>query len=74
MTAATKALLRPLEPGDIEMAVDRLQALKKRYLEEHGWVYTCDTPGSIWLWKKVYREDIYLCSLELALSIEEALK
>lgn len=74
MNAATKAILRPLEPGDIDQAVNRLYELKKRYLEEHGWAYTSDTPGSIWLWKKIYRDDSYLCNMDLALVVEAALQ
>lgn len=47
--------------------------LKKRYLEEHGWKYTCETPGAIWLWRKIHLDEVFMCNLPMALCIEEAL-
>jgi hypothetical protein len=48
-------------------------SLKHRYLEEHGWKYTCKTPGAYWLWQKIHREDVIMCNMQMALVIEEAL-
>lgn len=63
----------PVTRDDLRTAESRLMDLKTRYLTEHGWKYTCETPGSTWLWRKVYLEDTYMCNLPMALCIEEAL-
>ena len=26
--------------------------LQRQYLQAHGWAYTCNTPGSYWLWRR----------------------
>ena len=36
----------------IHEAQEQVGALKDNYLRQHGWKYTCDTPGSYWLWEK----------------------
>ena len=58
---------------DLETAESKLMSLKHRYLEEHGWKYTCKTPGAYWLWQKIHREDVIMCNMQMALVIEEAL-
>jgi hypothetical protein len=63
----------PVKREDIEKAISRLEEIKKHYLEEHGWKYTCQTPGSVWLWKKIHMDDTYMCNTPMALCIEEAL-
>lgn len=65
--------MAPVSRDDLNKAETRLTELKKRYLEEHGWAYTCKTPGSTWLWRKVYRDDIYFANTGMALVLEEAL-
>ena len=48
-------------------------ALKRGYLEQHGWSLTLDNPGRLQLWRKVYMDDTYLGNMETALAIEEEL-
>lgn len=36
----------------IENAREHLEDLKRDYLAGHGWEYTCNTPGSFWLWRR----------------------
>lgn len=36
----------------LERAQDRLEQYEKEYLRQHGWHYTCQTPGSFWMWQK----------------------
>lgn len=42
-------------PEILERADDLKQqatSLEAQFLKEAGWKYTCDTPGSRWLWSK----------------------
>lgn len=58
---------------DLQRAEERLFTTRKKYLEERGWKYTCQTPGSMWLWSKTYMDDRYMCNMTMALVVEEAL-
>lgn len=29
-----------------------IEADESKFLRQNGWKYTCDTPGSVWLWEK----------------------
>ncbi len=40
---------------EIDAAQDRVKYLKRCYLERFGWVSTCNTPGSFWLWRKDFK-------------------
>ncbi len=37
---------------EIDHAEERLGFEVARLLREAGWKYTCDTPGSYWMWEK----------------------
>lgn len=63
----------PVTRPDLESAESKLMALKHRYLEEHGWKYTCKTPGATWLWRKIHLDEVYMMNMNMALVIEEAL-
>lgn len=52
-------VLTPLSFNDLQQCKDELEAKEHRYLRENGWEYTCNTPGSFWLWKKRIG-DVYL--------------
>ena len=66
-------MILPVKREDLQKSITRLDELERRYLEEHGWKYTCKTPGSIWLWRKIHMDDTYLCNQKMALHLEEAL-
>lgn len=51
---------------DIEDAELALEDRQGRFLLERGWRYTCDNPGSLWLWRK----DHYRVGLTTALAME----
>jgi hypothetical protein len=36
----------------IDTASEELTDVKKLFLRKAGWSYTCQTPGSFWLWTK----------------------
>jgi hypothetical protein len=36
----------------IDDALEKVGALKVKYLRQSGWHYTCQTPGSYWMWMK----------------------
>lgn len=38
--------------GEIEQIELDLQGARNSYLRRHGWVQTCSTPGSYWLWRR----------------------
>jgi hypothetical protein len=58
---------------DIQDAANKLEALRNRYLREHGWEYTCQTPGRYWMWKKVVDGILLHCSESHAMDVEEYL-
>ena len=31
--------------------------LRRQYLQAHGWKYTCNTPGSYWLWRRDFAKE-----------------
>jgi hypothetical protein len=40
--------------NELQRREERLEHSRNDYLRARGWVSTCDTPGSIWLWTRVY--------------------
>ena len=46
----------PIYHHQIESAEAELDQLKYRYLERWGWKYTCNTPGSYWMWRRDFAE------------------
>jgi len=51
---------------------EELASKEANFLRSQGWVYTCDTPGSTWLWSCLYKGCTILVNRETALSFEEA--
>ena len=48
--------------------------LQHKYLEQHGWKYTCDTPGCYWLWERQLKDGrVLLCSESEAMTVTENL-
>lgn len=41
---------------DILAAEAALKDAKRRYLIEHGWKETCNTPGAFWLWVRDFSD------------------
>lgn len=49
---------------------DDLRFAKEAYLRKHGWTYTSDTPGCLWLWEKKTDSRTILVSTDTALSMQ----
>ena len=45
--------MRKRSGNEIEDARHDLEQAKHRYLRSHGWEYTSDTPGCLWMWVKL---------------------
>ncbi|WP_439392393.1 hypothetical protein ACRQ5Q_22620 [Bradyrhizobium sp. PMVTL-01] len=41
----------------IRVAHDELVSLQHAYLKRHGWEFTCNTPGSYWLWRRDFADE-----------------
>lgn len=55
----------------IASQMEDLEVQERTILEESGWVYTCDTPGSLWLYQKTLPDGrVVLCNASTALHIE----
>lgn len=67
------ATARPVNLEDIDKSMSKTTQLQEQYLREHGWVYTCETPGAYWLWRKLYREDVLIAPLTMALCLEQGI-
>lgn len=37
---------------DINLKIEDLESERRQWLRRHGWTYTSNTPGSLWLWEK----------------------
>ncbi len=60
--------------NQIAEAVDNLERARNLFLVKAGWKYTCDTPGSIYLWQKQLPDGrVVLIQPKLAVRMEEAL-
>lgn len=62
----------PKKVRQIDEARESLQAQINTFLRSRGWVYTCDTPGSHWLWMKTLNGQVLLVDQAYALSIERS--
>jgi hypothetical protein len=52
---------------DLERLESELDTVRSRLLESYGWEYTCQTPGSVWLWQKVVDGKTLLVTESVAL-------
>jgi hypothetical protein len=43
--------------SDIEQAKQKIEELKESYLLRWGWISTCNTPGSCWLWRRDFSNE-----------------
>ena len=60
--------------SDIESLADDLANATSQWLRRHGWEYTCQTPGSMWLWQKKLPDGrVALVDESTAFSFEESL-
>jgi hypothetical protein len=55
--------------GLLQMA-DELRRAKDAFLRKHGWKYTSDTPGCLWLWEKKTGDRTILVATDVALSMQ----
>ena len=63
--------MRRKSDNEIEQAKDALQAAEHSYLRSHGWEYTSDTPGCLWLWrKKTPKGEIIIVDTSYAISMQ----
>lgn len=57
----------------LQKSQDRHDQLEKEYLRSHGWGYTCQTPGSFWLWQKQLSDGrILLVNQKTAIHLESS--
>lgn len=59
--------------GDIDVVKDALTARINAFLRSKGWTYTCDTPGSYWLWSRLYEGNVIMVDTTHALGIQRYL-
>ena len=47
---------------------------RNAFLRANGWKYTCDTPGSVWMWEKTISDGrTVLVGPELAVAFEQSM-
>lgn len=64
-----------IQPRDlyevIESAEHHLEDAKRRFLEKHGWNYTCQTPSCHWLWVKTLPDGrVVMTDMDFAISMQ----
>ena len=53
-------------------AKEALERAERKYLEKHGWRYTCNTPSCHWLWEKKLPDGrTVLTNTDTAISMQE---
>jgi len=57
--------------SDIDEAREQLNIDIGEFLRSRGWEYTCDTPGSLWLFRKAVGGKTLLVDADTALHIEQ---
>ena len=63
-----------ITPIDIDAAREAIERMEREYLREKAWKYTCDVPGSFWLWEKTLPDGrLVLLDTSLAISVQEAM-
>jgi len=56
---------------EVVRAREEAQFTAERYLRSHGWKYTSDTPGCLWLWEKKTEDGrVMLLSTDTAISMQ----
>ena len=59
---------RSFEP--IRMMEMKLEAMKDKWLEKHGWEYSCDYVDHCWRWSKLIKGKLMACGMNQAVRIE----
>lgn len=59
-------------PDDFESARQEIEWAENKYLKEHGWVHTSDSPGCIWLWAKQWQGKILMVPRAIAISMQSS--
>lgn len=59
---------------DIDDARATLEANINNFLRSKGWIYTCSTPGSYWLWQRTHEGKIIMVDTTHAIAIQRALE
>lgn len=59
--------------GAIEKAERELESAKNSYLRQKGWVATCATPGSYWMFRKEIGGESYVVGVDLAIGIQRSI-
>jgi hypothetical protein len=54
----------------ISRAEEALKTSKDHYLTARGWQHTCRTPGSMWLWERVYQGRTIMAPLDTAFEMQ----
>lgn len=49
---------------------ERLRDDRDAYLRACGWEWTCDTPGSLWLWTRKYKGKLILVNTDTAMHMQ----
>jgi hypothetical protein len=65
--------VKPVTYRELEVMRENLEAREHQYLREKGWQYTCNTPGSFWLWQKKVGDTILALELHHAISVQSHL-
>jgi len=59
---------------EIASEIEQLGFDQDRYLREHGWNYTSNTPGCFWLWTREWDGKVLAVSKELALRMQHVME
>jgi len=58
---------------DLDKHTDKIRTLKMQILRRAGWEFSCDNPGSVWLWSRTIDGKVFRCSEGTAIGIEDDL-
>ena len=58
---------------EVDTALDEADALRGRFLDEHGWKYSSNYPDSRWYWSKEINDHLFVMNAKDAYRIESYL-
>lgn len=57
--------------ADVERAFSDASELRSKFLQRHGWEYSCHFPDSVWRWAKRYGDERLMLNAADAFEMEK---
>jgi hypothetical protein len=68
---STDTKKKPITSSMLDELYEELKSLRSQFLYQQNWNYSCQNPGSLWLWEKEIAGRMFRCDESSAIAIEE---